>query len=126
MINLGQRDEPYQSCSRLYLPVRAHDLISLLWDGRSAKNFEVLEETLPDSYRFRIEYTKLVVQSVISLTLVFASIYIFLSPAFGSSDKHWASGTVGPQERIADTDANPGEIARAARSNAVIQTPFGS
>lgn len=84
----------------LYLPgIRLRHRIPILlrwiWRGApAAVSFAALSRE-HDRNHFRIEYTKLVIQAVISVILVSASLYIILSSSLAQSEKHWASGTVG-------------------------------
>jgi hypothetical protein len=86
-----------RSCGHSLPPVRLGQriltLFSSIWAGQMARHVEDIASQFPET--FRIEYTKLIVQSIISIILVLASVYILISTSAEASEKHWASGTVG-------------------------------
>src|SRR4051812_40030873 len=81
----------------LYLPYfsfrsRIFALLISVWSSQAARQFHAASGFTPDDRRYKIEYIKLIVQSILSIVLTLASVYIMLSPSSTSSDKHWASG----------------------------------
>jgi hypothetical protein len=75
---------------RYWIPVT----LSYIWRGQTARA-AIGASGLKQHHRFKIEYTRLIVQSLISILLVVASLYVMLSSSSAESDKHWASGTLG-------------------------------
>jgi hypothetical protein len=80
--------------SALYLPLNLAGRVSALWSGRAARAAEEIA-TVSAVEKQKISHKKFIIQSIISLVLLLAALFMILSSTFTSQDKHWAFGTIG-------------------------------